>query len=327
MRVSVLGGGSWGTALAVHVAGAGHETTLWARSAAAAAAIESSRENPDYLPGVRLPPLLATADLERAVTGADVVVLAVPSGSFRDVCRQVRGLAPAGATFVSATKGLEGASLKRMTEVGREEVEGAAWACLSGPSFALEVAGGEPTAVVVASADVAVAEAVQQAVSTPSFRAYASDDTVGVELSGALKNVIAIAAGVLAGLGFGHNPLAALVTRGLAEMGRLVVCLGGRAETVAGLAGLGDLVLTCTGSLSRNRRLGMALGRGRDLLRATAEVRQVAEGVPAARAACALAAREGIEMPIAAQMSAVLFEGLAAREAVARLMLRQLKRE
>jgi glycerol-3-phosphate dehydrogenase (NAD(P)+) len=243
------------------------------------------------------------------------------------VYRRLRGAVPAGAVLVSATKGLELDTLKRMSEVAAEELSGVELAVLSGPSFALEVARGEPTAVVVASAARGVAEAVQQAVSTASFRAYSSEDVPGVELAGALKNVVAIAAGILDGLGHGHNTVAALITRGLAEITRLAVALGARADTLAGLAGLGDLVLTCTGGLSRNRRVGQALGRGLTLEEALRGTAMVAEGVRTTLAACALAERAGVELPIARQMRAVLYEGKPPRAAVEELMLRSLKRE
>jgi glycerol-3-phosphate dehydrogenase (NAD(P)+) len=227
--------------------------------------------------------------------------------------------------LVSATKGLEKDTLRRMSEVAAEEAPGCPVAVLSGPSFALEVARALPTAVVAAADDHRVAQSIQQALSTATFRVYSSEDVVGVELAGALKNVIAIAAGIVAGLGYGHNTLAGLITRGLAEMSRLAGALGGRPETLAGLAGLGDLVLTCTGELSRNRRVGQGLGRGLSLPEASAGL--VAEGVRTTLAACALAEREGIELPIAGQMKAVLYEGKAPREALEELMLRSLKRE
>ena len=214
-----------------------------------------------------------------------------------------------------------------MTQVAALEVPGHPLAVVSGPSFAIEVAQGQPTTVVVAAADLSVAEAVQRVLSSRTFRAYSSDDVVGVEVAGALKNVIAIAAGIIDGLGYGHNTVAALITRGLAEMTRLAVALGGRADTLSGLAGVGDLVLTCTGALSRNRRVGQALGAGRTLAEATAGTNMVAEGVRTTLAACALAARTGIEMPIARQMDAVIYHGKSPRDAVEGLMLRSLKRE
>jgi glycerol-3-phosphate dehydrogenase (NAD(P)+) len=328
VRVSVLGGGSWGTALAAHLRRCGHEVPLWVREPEVVAGILRDRRNDVYLPGAELPDgLLATTNLGEAVTGSEALVVAVPSAFCRDVYRAIAPLLPRDVLVVSATKGLELDTLRRMSEVAAEELPGRPLLVLSGPSFALEVARGQPTAVVVASKNVGAAERLQRAVSSPAFRAYASEDVVGVELAGALKNVIAIAAGILDGLGFGQNTVAALITRGLAEMSRLSLALGGRAETLAGLAGLGDLVLTCTGALSRNRSLGQALGRGLTLAEVQAGTRSVAEGVRTTLAACTLAARAGAEMPIALQMRAVLYEGKPPREAVEQLMSRTLKRE
>jgi glycerol-3-phosphate dehydrogenase (NAD(P)+) len=305
---------------------ADHRVRLWAREPEVARVIAERGENPRHLPGVALPAgIAATHDLGVSVAGAEVLLVAIPSEFCRSAYRALKGLAPKEAVLVSATKGLEIDTLQRMSEVAQEEVPGHLLAVLSGPSFALEVAREQPTAVVVASPHREVAEAVQKTLSSRTFRAYSSDDVVGVELGGALKNVIAIAAGIVSGLGYGHNTLAALITRGLAEMSRLAVGLGGRPDTLAGLAGLGDLVLTCTGVLSRNRRVGEALGSGRSLGEATAGL--VAEGVRTTLAACALAARAGIEMPIAEQMREVLYQGKAPREAVEELMLRSLKRE
>jgi glycerol-3-phosphate dehydrogenase (NAD(P)+) len=326
VRVTVLGGGAWGTALAAHCVRADHRVSLWAREPEVARHIAEGGENLRHLPGVALPAgIAATHDLRSAVAGAEVVLVVIPSEFCRGVYRALKGVAPKEAVLISATKGLEIDTLQRMTEVAQEEVPGHPLAVLSGPSFALEVAREQPTAVVVASPDRNVAEGVQKTLSSRTFRAYSSDDVVGVELGGALKNVIAIAAGIVSGLGYGHNTLAALITRGLAEMSRLAVRLGGRPDTLAGLAGLGDLVLTCTGVLSRNRRVGEALGSGRSLGEATAGL--VAEGVRTTLAACALAARAGIEMPIAEQMRGVLYQGKPPREAVEELMLRSLKRE
>ncbi len=328
MRATILGGGSWGTALAALLARSGHPVGLWLREEQVARQINVARENGVYLPGVRLPEgIRATLDLGEALAGAETVLMVIPSEFCRDVYRQAARHVPPGVSLVSATKGFELHTLRRMTEVAAEEVPGHPLAVLSGPSFALEVAQGQPTAVVVAAADLALAESLQQALSSRTFRAYASDDVVGVETAGALKNVSAIAAGILDGLGLGANTAAALVTRGLAELSRLVVALGGRPDTAAGLAGLGDLVLTCNGALSRNRRLGQALGRGLSLHQAQAETAMVAEGVRTTLAACELAARAGVEMPIAQQMRAVLYEGKPPREAVEELMLRRLKRE
>lgn len=328
MRLAVIGGGAWGTALGAHLAHVGHEVRLWARAAASAREINERHRHERYLPGLDLPPALAaTDDLGAALRDVETAFVAIPSEFCRAAYREAGRLLPAGVPLVSATKGLELDSLLRMTEVAVQEAPGRPLAVLSGPSFALEVAQRRPTAVVIASQDLAVAEQVQREVSAPWFRAYSSPDVVGVELAGALKNVIAIAAGIVDGLGYGHNTVAALVTRGLAEITRLVVGLGGRADTMAGLAGLGDLVLTCTGALSRNRRLGQALGAGRTLPEAVALTRQVAEGVRTTLAACQLAERAGVDLPIGREMRAVLYEGRPPREAVDTLMLRSLKRE
>ena len=326
MRLSVLGGGAWGTALAAHVSRAGLPVRMWIREPEVASAVNDRRENPTYLPGVELPPdLRATPVLAEALADAETVLVVIPSEFCREIYRQAGRLAPAGASFVSATKGLELGSLQRMTEVAAAEAPGRPLCALSGPSFALEVAKALPTAVVVAAADHGVAERVQRALATSSFRVYSSEDVVGVELAGALKNVIAIAAGIVDGLGYGHNTEAALITRGLAEISRLAVALGARPDTLAGLAGLGDLVLTCTGALSRNRTVGRRLGLGQPLAEACAGIHP--EGVRTTLAACALAERQGIEMPIARQMRAVLYEGKPPREALDELMLRSLKRE
>jgi len=328
VSLAVLGGGSWGTALAAQLCRAGHRVRLWLRDPAVAEEINHQHRNRAYLPGIDLPPeLSATTDLAEAVSGAGTVFVVIPSEFCRGVYRQLRAHAGDKVVIVSGTKGIEIDTLRRMSQVAGEEVPGRSIAVLSGPSFALEVAREQPTTVVVASADLMVAEAVQRLVSTRTFRAYSSDDVVGVELAGSLKNVIAIAAGIVDGIGFGHNTVAALVTRGLAEIARLAVAAGARADTLSGLAGLGDLVLTCTGTLSRNRRLGQALGAGKSLADAMAETRMVAEGVRTTLAACALAERAGIEMPIATQMREVLYRGRPPREAVEALMLRTLKRE
>jgi glycerol-3-phosphate dehydrogenase (NAD(P)+) len=328
MKLAVVGGGSWGTALAVHLARCGHEVGLWVRDPEVVRDISTGHENARYLPGVSLAVgIRATTDPKAAMASVEAAFMAVPSAAARDAYRMVRESAAPGMPLVSLAKGLEIESLKRLTEVAAEEAPGHPLAVLSGPSFAVEVARGQPTAVVVASSDEAVAERVQRAVAGRTFRAYSSDDVVGVELAGALKNVIAIAAGVVDGLGYGQNTVAALVTRGLAEITRLAVREGGRADTLAGLAGLGDLVLTCTGDLSRNRKVGRALGRGSSLAAALAETRTVAEGVRTSRAASLLAERAGVEMPIVQQMNDVLYGGKHPRAAVDELMLRSLKRE
>jgi glycerol-3-phosphate dehydrogenase (NAD(P)+) len=306
---------------------AGHDVRLWAREPEVVEDVNVRHLNSLFLAGIDLPAgLAATGDLTAAVDGARIVVVAVPSEFCRDMYRRLAPILPTSAVLLSATKGLEIDTLRRMTEVAAEEAPNHAVAVISGPSFAAEVAREQPTALVVACRDAAVAEELQRAVSTRSFRAYASDDLVGVELGGALKNVIAIAAGIVDGLGYGHNTVAALLTRGLAEMTRLAVALGGKADTLAGLAGLGDLVLTATGDLSRNRRVGHALGTGKTITEATS-ARSVAEGVRTTLAACALADRAGVDMPIARHMRAVLHEGKPPREALDELMLRSLKRE
>jgi glycerol-3-phosphate dehydrogenase (NAD(P)+) len=328
MRVAVVGAGSWGTALAVHLARCSHEVRLWVRDPVLAGEIHFLRQNRRYLPGVTLPDeLQPTPHLADALAGAEIVVVVVPSEFARGAYRSMSPFLAPGSVLVSATKGIEMSTLRRMSEVAAEELPGNAVTALSGPSFALEVALGQPTTVVVAGRDAQVCEIVQRALSTRRFRAYTTDDVTGVELAGALKNVIAIAAGIVAGLGYGSNTAAALITRGLAEMGRLAVARGGRADTLAGLAGLGDLVLTCTGALSRNRRLGEALGGGRTLAEALADTPMVVEGVRTTLAACAMAEDAGIDMPIAQQMKAVLHGGKPPAEAVDELMLRSLKRE
>ena len=321
--VAVLGAGSWGTALAIHCARVGHDVRLWGRDRALMHEIASTRRNPRYLPDAALnPAVLVTPSLQDALEGAPIAIAAVPSHGMRQVVADAsRFLAP-GAVVVSATKGLETDSLDRMSQVIAEAAPGHRIAVLSGPSFAAEVARGLPTAVVVASVDASATARVQERLKGPTLRLYASDDVPGVEFGGALKNVIAIAAGVVEGLGIGHNAMAALITRGLVEMSRLACAEGSRRDTLAGLSGLGDLVLTCTGDLSRNRRVGIELGRGRRLADILAETRMVAEGVRTTGAALALGARHGVELPLAAQMAAVLDGRASARSAVEALMLR-----
>jgi len=327
--VTVLGAGSWGTALAVHLARAGHQVHLWARDAALVGEIRARRANAVYLPGVALPNgISVTNSLADAVAGRELVVSAIPSHGCRPVIHSaVPHLAP-GAVIVSATKGLETDTLLRMSEVIGQEVAGAhPVVVLSGPSFAIEVARELPTAVLAASADIEATELVQQEFRASYFRLYRSDDVVGVETGGALKNIIAIAAGVVEGLGLGHNALAALITRGLAELTRVACAAGGRRETLAGLSGLGDLVLTCTGNLSRNRHVGIELAKGRPLPEILAGMKMVAEGVRTTGAALALGARYGVELPIATQMQAVLSGDTDVRTAIAALMLRRQRAE
>lgn len=328
-RIGVIGSGSWGTALAIHLAHTGHDVRLWARDAALASAMAESRENRTYLPGVTLPPsLVPTHDLKAAIDDAQFVLIAVPSHGMRDVARALNPHLPDGCAVVSATKGLEERSLLRMSEVLHDELRGAGdIVVLSGPSFASELARQLPTAIVAAGQSPAVVEAVMSHFRSPALRLYGSTDVVGVELGGALKNIIAIAAGVVEGLGLGHNALAALITRGLAELSRLAVALGAQRDTLAGLAGLGDLVLTCTGDLSRNRKVGLSLARGEKLHDILASTKMVAEGVRTTEAALALSARHGIELPIAQEMSDVLAGRTDPQTAIRNLMGRKQKLE
>lgn len=327
--IAILGAGSWGTALAVHLGHAGHDVRLWARDEGLVAELAARRANAVYLPDVVLPaPVRPTAVLGEALAAAHFVVLAVPSHGLRATVRQAAGLVPPDAIVVSAAKGLEEGTLRRMSEVIAEELpQHPRIVVLSGPSFAAEVARGLPTAVLAASSDATAAAAVQGEFRGPSFRLYRSTDIVGVEIGGATKNIIAIAAGVVEALGLGHNALAALITRGLAEMSRLACALGGRRDTLAGLSGLGDLVLTCTGPYSRNRHVGIELGRGRPLGEVLAGMKMVAEGVRTTHAALALGARLQVELPITEQMEEVLARGKDPRAAVQDLMLRRQRAE
>jgi glycerol-3-phosphate dehydrogenase (NAD(P)+) len=326
---AVLGSGSWGTALAIHLAHAGHGVRLWARDASLVAELQRSRRNTRYLPDALLPPgVEPTASLSRALQEAAFVVVVVPSHGLRAVIRAAAGHIEPGAILVSATKGLESDTMLRMSEVLEGETVGRfPTVVLSGPSFAAEVARGLPTALLAASANHQAATAVQERFRGEGMRLYVSEDVAGVEIGAALKNVIAIAAGVVEGLALGHNALAAVITRGLAEISRLACAEGGKRETLAGLSGLGDLVLTCTGELSRNRRLGVELGRGRTLDEILSSTRMVAEGVRTTGAALALGARHGIELPIAAQMNDVLDGRCSPAEGVAALMGRRQRAE
>lgn len=328
-RIGVIGSGSWGTALAAHLAHTGHDVRLWARDAALSSEMAASRENRVYLPGIELPPALApTSDMAVALDGAQFVVIAVPSHGVRDVARLANPHLPDACAIVSATKGLEAGSLLRMSQVLRQELpNGGDVVVISGPSFASELARKLPTAVVAAGDSPAVVESVMAHFRSPALRLYGSSDVVGVELGGSLKNIIAIAAGVVEGLGLGHNALAALMTRGLAELSRLAVALGAQRDTLAGLAGLGDLVLTCTGDLSRNRRVGLALAKGQSLQDILASTKMVAEGVRTTEAAMALSARHGIELPIASEMSDVLSGRTDPQTAIRNLMGRRQKLE
>lgn len=327
-RVAVLGGGAWGTALADHLARGGAEVVLWARDEAVVAGINTNHRNEAFLPGHGLAPSLgATGDLAVATRGAGVVLNAVPSHATRAVLEAASTAISTSAILVNCSKGIELGTLTFLSGVVKAVLPGRPYVMLSGPSFAEEVASRQPTAVVAASLQAAAAETAQSLFSSPAFRVYTSDDVTGVEVGGALKNVIAIASGVLDGMGLGHNPRAALLTRGLAEMTRLGVALGADERTFAGLAGLGDLVLTCTGGLSRNRSLGVALGQGQSLADWTAAHRSAVEGVNTARAALTLAGSVGVELPITAQVAAVLFDGKPVKQAVSDLMERAPKSE
>jgi glycerol-3-phosphate dehydrogenase (NAD(P)+) len=329
--LAIIGAGGWGTALAVTQARIQRPVRLWVYENDLAAAITRTRENDVYLPGVQIPDLVQiSSSLPDVASGASVVILAVPSPFYRAVAMQLLPLVSKDTVFVSATKGIENETLRRMSEILEELAAptfAAQVAVLSGPTFAPEVSRGEPAALVIASPDEALRVRLQTELSTPRFRLYTNSDRTGVELCGAVKNTIAIAAGVADGLGLGSNATAALVTRGLAEMTRLVLACGGRRETMSGLAGLGDLVLTAYGNASRNRRVGLELGRGRKIEEITAGMRAIAEGVKTTKSTMQLAQRLGIEMPIAEKMYAVLYEGLRPQEAITDLMERKLKEE
>ena len=330
-RIAILGGGSWGTALAIVLSRARrkHGISLWVHDPVLAESIQRDRENRTYLPGHRLAPEVSvTCKIHDAISGAQILVGAIPTAHARSVyLAAAAGVSPR-SVLVSAAKGLEPDTHKRMSEVVLEVfAPQPAFAVLSGPSFAAEAARGEPTAVVLASSDAALASELQEEFAAPNFRVYTNDDVLGVELAGAMKNVIAIAAGVCQGLGLGSNPLAALITRGLAEMSRLAAALGAQPETLTGLAGLGDLVLTCTGALSRNRQVGIELGKGRSLSEILAGMRMVAEGVGTTAALLALASEAKVELPITEQVAAILHHGKSPREAIRAIMDRPQKRE
>jgi glycerol-3-phosphate dehydrogenase (NAD(P)+) len=328
MRTAVLGAGAWGTALAKVLAEKGANVSLWARRAELCDAINQGGENARYLPGVKLPSNVScTHDAALAVKGAETIVFVVPSHAMREVARAVAPHMQRGVLVISATKGIETESLKFMDEVLMEEVPEHSrerLAFLSGPSFARELALHMPTAVVVAARNADICADAVQRLHTPYLRAYASDDVAGVECGGALKNVIAIASGAVQGMGFGHNTRAALITRGLAEVARLAIARGGSALTLAGLAGVGDLVLTCTGELSRNRTLGHELGRGRQLADVLAGLGHVAEGVTTSKSAHELSTRLGVDMPITSEVYSVLHRGKPVQQAVEDLMAREL---
>jgi glycerol-3-phosphate dehydrogenase (NAD(P)+) len=330
-RIAVIGAGSWGTALALTLANRGHAVTLWAHEQEVVDQIRFQRENRLFLPGIILPVgITPTSSLVEALRDVEFVLTVTPSHVCRSIYEQMLPHLHPGMIFVSATKGLETERWMRMSEV-IESVLSPRFvprlAVLSGPSFAPEVARGDPTVIVAASRDRTTARSVQEHFSSGTLRLYTATDVVGVELGAAIKNVIAIAAGIIEGLGLGHNPMAALVTRGLAEITRLACACGARRETLAGLAGMGDLVLTCTGDLSRNRHLGIELGRGKKLAEILASMRTVAEGVKTAGATVALAAEHGVEMPITQQIHKILEGKILPREAIRELMERTLKDE
>jgi glycerol-3-phosphate dehydrogenase (NAD(P)+) len=339
-KIAVLGAGAWGTALALSLdRRRGHEITLWAHSPEFASQIDAARENTQFLPGFPIPASIAVTGDDAAVSSAEIVLCVIPSEFLRATIARLHPHLHAGQIMVSATKGVEDHSFLRMTEVIAAELHADSSVpqslsplvpigALSGPSFALEVAQGQPTTVTVAFADAAVAAHIQREFSSETLRLYTSTDVVGVELGGALKNVIAIAAGVAAGCGLGYNSAAGLMTRGIAEITRLAVACGARRETLAGLSGIGDLVLTCTGTLSRNRTVGVGLGSGRKLPEILDSLGgKVAEGVLTTRAALGLARQHGVEMPIAEQMELILDSGKDPREAIRDLMLRPGKDE
>ena len=330
-QISIIGAGSWGTALAIVAARAGHEVKLWSRRADVVDSINTRRVNSRYLSAAEIPASVqASPDLATSLSGTSLVLLATPSHAVRDLLVEIRpGLDPS-QVVVSVAKGIEIETGKRVSELV-DEILGESWSqrfvCLSGPSFAKEVVSGHPTAIVAASQNEASARVVQEAFSFENFRIYTNNDVVGTEFGGSVKNVMAIAAGMTVGLGFGSNSVAALITRGLAEIARLSLSQGGQLETLMGLAGLGDLVLTCTGSLSRNRFVGEELGKGRTLEEITSGMNEVAEGVKTTRAVKQLAQKAGIEMPITSVVDNVLYEGKTARDAVTELMNRPLRQE
>jgi len=330
-RVAIVGAGSWGTTLALVAARAGHDVQLWARNADVVDSINRDHLNSVYLTGTPLPPSVrATGDIRAVLNGAELVILAAPSHAMRSLLTDMLPALQREMIIVSATKGIEIETGKRISEVVAEvvpEAAGPRFVCLSGPSFAKEVVERHPTAVVAASEDPEAARIVQSELSFENLRVYRNDDVIGTELGGSVKNVMAIAAGMVAGLGFGSNSIAALITRGLAEMTRLALREGAKLETLMGLAGLGDLVLTCTGNLSRNRFVGQELGKGRSLEEITASTHEIAEGVKTTLAVKRLADRRGVEMPITDEVHGVLYEKRSPRDATNELMTRPLKEE
>ena len=328
-RIAIIGAGSWGTALAVMAGRAGHEVRLWSRSSEIVSSINERRLNSRYLLSAQIPSsVVAISELSAALKDAELVLFAAPSHAARELLTTIVPHLAEGAIVVSVSKGIEIETGKRISEIAKEVgIVAHPFVCLSGPSFAKEVIEGHPTAIVAASKDPAAARAVQNDLSFENLRIYTNADVIGTEIGGSVKNVMAIAAGMAAGLGFGSNSVAALITRGLAEITRLARREGAQVETLMGLAGLGDLVLTCTGTLSRNRFVGQELGKGRRLEEITAELSEVAEGINTARAVKKIADRASLEMPIVNEVNAVLYEGKSAADAVAELMSRPLREE
>jgi glycerol-3-phosphate dehydrogenase (NAD(P)+) len=328
-RIAIIGGGSWGTALAVVAARAGHEVLLWSRNPDVVRSINEDRVNSRYLKSVQIPSsVTATSELNTTLGAAELVLFAAPSHAARELLTTISPHLNEASIIVSVSKGIEIETGKRISEIAKEVIGTTnRFVCLSGPSFAKEVVNGHPTAIVAASKDAAAARTVQNDLSFENLRIYTNTDVIGTEIGGSVKNVMAIAAGMAAGLGFGSNSVAALITRGLAEITRFARREGAQVETLMGLAGLGDLVLTCTGTLSRNRFVGEELGKGRTLEEIAAELNEVAEGIKTARAVKQLADRANLEMPIVNEVNAVLYTGKSAREAVAELMNRPLREE
>lgn len=328
MKIAVIGSGSWGSAVSVLLAGKGYDVWLWSWKSEETNRLCRDRENKEFLPGVKFPDnIVCSHDMAECVKGAELVVCAAPSPATRTTARQIGEVISAGQAIVNISKGIEEDSLKRLSQVYAEEAPNAKLAVMSGPSHAEEVSRGIPTTNVVASDDRVLAEKIQDIFMSENFRVYTSDDMIGVELGGALKNVIALCAGISDGLGFGDNTKAALMTRGIAEITRLGTAMGARTETFAGLSGIGDLIVTCTSMHSRNRRAGILLGQGNSLEKTLKEVHMVVEGVNTATAAYKLAKKYNVSMPITEEAYKILFEGKNAREAVVDLMTRGKKHE
>ncbi|MBO4947085.1 MAG: NAD(P)H-dependent glycerol-3-phosphate dehydrogenase [Lachnospiraceae bacterium] len=323
MKIGVLGAGSWGTALAVLLHENGHEVTLWSIDKREVAMIDEKREQVEKLPGVRIPDRIAvTNDVESSVTGKDILVMAVPSIFIRSTSKMIAPYVKEGQLIVNVAKGIEEETLMNMTDIIEDEIKQARVGVLSGPSHAEEVGRRIPTTVVAGAHDKKTAEEIQEAFMSPVFRVYTSPDMVGIELGAALKNVIALAAGIVDGLGLGDNTKAALITRGIAEITRLGLAMGGRFETFIGLSGIGDLIVTCTSTHSRNHNAGYLIGQGKSCQEAMDEVKMVVEGVYSAKAALALAKKYNVEVPITEQVNQVLFEGRSAKDAVTSLLMR-----